>query len=48
MWKNDILGKNVTLLPQVFSKHFAGKNQQSGFYISETLVENELTITAWI
>ena len=33
---------NVTL-PQVFFKHFASKNQLPGFYISGTLVENELT-----
>ena len=31
-------------LPQVFFKHFAGKKQLPGFYISRTLVENELKI----
>ena len=35
--------KNVTL-PQVFFKYFASKNQLPGFYISGTLVENELII----
>ena len=33
--------QNVTLL-QVFFQHFASKNQQPGFYISGTLVENGL------
>ena len=37
-----IFTKNVTL-PQVFFKHFASKNQLTGFYISGTLVENGLT-----
>ena len=33
--------KNVTL-PQVFFKHFASKNQLSGFYIGGILEENGL------
>ena len=32
----------IVALPQVFFKHFVGKNQLPGFYISETLVENGL------
>ena len=39
-----IFTKNVTL-PQVFFKHFASKNQLTGFYISGTLVENGLKST---
>ena len=35
--------ENVTL-PQVLFKHFAGKNQLPGFYISGTLVENDLKL----
>ena len=32
------------ILPQMFFKHFASKNQLPGFYISRTLVENRLRI----
>ena len=31
----------------MFFKHFAGKNQLPGFYISETLVENGLSCTSF-
>ena len=44
--RNQVVGfywQNVTL-PQVFFKHFASKNQLPGFYISGTLVENELKV----
>ena len=51
LWKSDTnfklrfmsstFFKNVTL-PRVFFKHFAGKNQLSGFCIGGTLEENGL------
>ena len=40
----SIFTLNVAL-PQVFFKHFASKNQLPGFYISETSVENRLTLS---
>ena len=40
--KSGILSKT---LPQVFSKHFASKNQLPSLSISGTLVENELIAT---
>ena len=41
--KSDISSKNF-ILPQVFFKHFASKNQLPGFYVSGTLVENGLKV----
>ena len=47
--KSDILSKYVGFWRslQVFFKHFASKNQQPGFYIKGTLVDNEL-ITRYV
>ena len=39
LWKSDILSKDAG--PPVCFKHFASKNQLPGFYINQTLVENE-------
>ena len=54
LWKSDILSKDAGHRPAsllkmslfycfFLFKHFASKNQLPGFYISGTLVENELT-----
>ena len=41
IYRPDITDE-VLKVPQVFSKHFASKNQLPGFYINETLFENGL------
>ena len=51
LWNSVLLSKESGLtciftendtLPQVFFKHFGSKNQLSGFYKSQALIENEL------
>ena len=43
LWKSDILSKDASRKCHSF-KHFAGKNQLPDFYISGTLVENDLKL----
>ena len=51
LWKSDILIKDggrcpASLLPQVFFKNLASKNQLSGLPVSGTLVQNGLNFHA--
>ena len=58
LWKSDILSKDagqrpafllkMSTLQRVSFKHFASKNQLSGFYISGALVDNMLIMPIYL